>query len=31
MTASIALSYFSTRFVQLVVMVAGTWFVIAGS
>ena len=30
MTASIALSYFSTRFVQLVVMVAGTWFVIAG-
>lgn len=30
MTASIALSYFSTRFVQLVVMVAGTWFVIRG-
>jgi len=30
MTASIALSYFSTRFVQLVVMLAGTWFVIAG-
>jgi ATP-binding cassette subfamily B protein len=30
MTASIALSYFSTRFVQLVVMVAGTWFVVAG-
>jgi ATP-binding cassette subfamily B protein len=30
MTASIALSYFSTRFVQLVVMVAGTWFVIKG-
>jgi ATP-binding cassette subfamily B protein len=30
MTASIALSYFSTRFVQLVVMVAGTWFVING-
>jgi ATP-binding cassette subfamily B protein len=30
MTASIALSYFSTRFVQLVVMIAGTWFVIAG-
>ena len=30
MTASITLSYFSTRFVQLVVMVAGTWFVITG-
>ncbi len=30
MTASIALSYFSTRFVQLVVMIAGTWFVIKG-
>lgn len=30
MTASIALSYFSTRFVQLVVMVAGTWYVVAG-
>ncbi|WP_055047059.1 ABC transporter ATP-binding protein [Devosia sp. A16] len=30
MTASIALSYFSTRFVQLVVMLAGTWFVISG-
>jgi ATP-binding cassette subfamily B protein len=30
MTAAIALSYFSTRFVQLVVMVAGTWFVIKG-
>ncbi len=30
MTASIALSYFSTRFVQLVVMVAGTWFVVHG-
>ncbi|WDR01426.1 ABC transporter ATP-binding protein [Devosia algicola] len=30
MTASITLSYFSTRFVQLVVMVAGTFFVIAG-
>ncbi|CAN7601573.1 ABC transporter ATP-binding protein/permease [Rhizobium rhizogenes] len=30
MTASIALSYFSTRLVQLVVMMAGTWFVISG-
>jgi ATP-binding cassette subfamily B protein len=30
MTASIALSYLSTRVVQLVVMVAGTWFVIRG-
>ena len=30
MTASITLSYFSTRFVQLVVMIAGTWFVISG-
>ena len=30
MTASITLSYFSTRFVQLIVMVAGTWFVISG-
>ncbi|WDR04661.1 ABC transporter ATP-binding protein [Devosia rhodophyticola] len=30
MTASITLSYFSTRFVQLVVMVAGTFFVIGG-
>jgi ATP-binding cassette subfamily B protein len=30
MTASITLSYFSTRFVQLVVMIAGTWFVIRG-
>ena len=30
MTASVTLSYFSTRFVQLIVMVAGTWFVIAG-
>ena len=29
MTASIALSYFSTRLVQLVVMMAGTWFVIS--
>lgn len=28
MTASITLSYFGTRFVQLVVMLAGTWFVI---
>ncbi len=30
MTASIALSYLSTRLVQLIVMVAGTWFVIKG-
>ncbi|HEY0121584.1 MAG TPA: ABC transporter ATP-binding protein [Rhizobium sp.] len=30
MTAGIALSYFSTRVVQLVVMMAGTWFVISG-
>ncbi|MEO6013774.1 MAG: ABC transporter ATP-binding protein [Devosia sp.] len=30
MTASVTLSYFSTRFVQLVVMIAGTWFVVAG-
>lgn len=30
MTASITLSYFSTRFVQLVVMISGTWFVISG-
>jgi ATP-binding cassette subfamily B protein len=30
MTASIALSYFSTRFVQLVVMVAGTYYVVQG-
>lgn len=30
MTASIALSYLSTRLVQLVVMVGGTWFVIRG-
>jgi len=30
MTASIALSYFSTRFVQLVVMIAGTWYVVQG-
>ena len=30
MTASITLSYFSTRFVQLVVMLAGTYFVITG-
>ncbi|WP_423065698.1 ABC transporter ATP-binding protein [Devosia sp. CN2-171] len=30
MTASIALSYLSTRLVQLIVMVAGTWFVIRG-
>src|SRR5690606_18259825 len=30
MTASIALSYLSTRLVQLVVLVAGTWFVVQG-
>ncbi|MCC7251082.1 ABC transporter ATP-binding protein [Hyphomicrobium sp.] len=30
MTASITLSYLSTRLVQLIVMVAGAWFVIAG-
>ena len=30
MTASIALSYLSTRLVQLIIMVAGTWFVVAG-
>ena len=30
MTASIALSYLSTRLVQLIVMVAGTYFVIRG-
>jgi ATP-binding cassette subfamily B protein len=30
MTASLAMSYFSTRFVQLVVMIAGTYFVIRG-
>ncbi len=30
MTASITLSYLSTRFVQLIVMVAGTYFVMAG-
>ncbi|WP_037154407.1 ABC transporter ATP-binding protein [Rhizobium freirei] len=30
MTAGIALSYFSTRLVQLVIMMAGTWFVISG-
>jgi ATP-binding cassette, subfamily B, bacterial len=30
MTASIALSYLGTRLVQLIVMVAGTWFVVAG-
>ena len=30
MTASVTLSYFSTRFVQLVVMMAGTYFVIVG-
>lgn len=30
MTASIALSYLGTRLVQLIVMIAGTWFVVAG-
>jgi ATP-binding cassette subfamily B protein len=30
MTASITLSYLSTRLVQLIVMIAGAWFVIAG-
>jgi ATP-binding cassette subfamily B protein len=30
MTASLTMSYFSTRFVQLVVMLAGTYFVIRG-
>jgi ATP-binding cassette, subfamily B, bacterial len=30
MTASIALSYLSTRLVQLVVLIAGTWFVVQG-
>jgi len=30
MTASIALSYLSTRLVQLIVLVAGTWFVVQG-
>jgi ATP-binding cassette subfamily B protein len=30
MTASVTLSYFGTRFVQLVVMIAGTYFVIHG-
>lgn len=30
MTASITLSYLSTRLVQLIVMLAGTWFVIQG-
>jgi ATP-binding cassette subfamily B protein len=30
MTASIALSYFSTRLVQLIIMVAGTWYVVSG-
>jgi ATP-binding cassette subfamily B protein len=30
MTASIALSYLGTRLVQLIVMVAGTWFVVQG-
>ncbi|WP_369790967.1 ABC transporter ATP-binding protein [Rouxiella sp. WC2420] len=31
MTASITLSYLSTRLVQLVVMIAGTWYVVNGS
>lgn len=31
MTASIAMSYLGTRLVQLVVMVAGTWYVMQGS
>lgn len=31
MTASIAMSYLSTRLVQLIVMVAGTWFVMHGN
>ncbi|MCV3737235.1 ABC transporter ATP-binding protein/permease [Rhizobium sp. TRM96647] len=31
MTASIAMSYLSTRLVQLLVMVAGTWYVMQGS
>ncbi|WP_413740356.1 ABC transporter ATP-binding protein [Sodalis sp. RH14] len=30
MTASLTLSYLSTRLVQLIVMVAGTWYVIKG-
>jgi ATP-binding cassette subfamily B protein len=30
MTASIALSYLGTRLVQLIVMIAGTWFVVQG-
>ena len=30
MTASVTLSYLSTRLVQLIVMVAGAWFVIVG-
>ncbi|WP_045046725.1 ABC transporter ATP-binding protein [Rouxiella chamberiensis] len=31
MTASITLSYLSTRLVQLVVMIAGTWYVVNGT
>lgn len=31
MTASVAMSYLSTRMVQLIVMVAGTWYVMQGS
>ncbi|MDF1632969.1 ABC transporter ATP-binding protein [Mycoplana sp. MJR14] len=31
MTASVAMSYLSTRLVQLIVMVAGTWYVMQGS
>ncbi len=31
MTASITLSYLSTRLVQLVVMIAGTWYVVDGT
>ena len=30
MTASVTLSYLSTRLVQLVIMISGAWFVIAG-
>jgi ATP-binding cassette subfamily B protein len=30
MTASLSLSYFSMRFVQVIVMLAGTWFVLHG-
>jgi ATP-binding cassette subfamily B protein len=31
MTASITLGYFSTRMLQIIVMLAGTWFVVQGS